>query len=167
MAATVQIREKNGAGETATDKTAGTIRMKKADNATVDLADPLVIPAAPGYDYSYEKYLRMYIGATGPSSQITNLKFYADGTNNLGTGVELYAKTSGSFATPAQASSISGYTEVFANYTSGAPLSLGAGPYSATTTDMGSYLILIARVAETASQGLTSSETMTFAYDEI
>jgi len=33
MAATMLIREKNGAGETATDKTSGTIRMKNADNA--------------------------------------------------------------------------------------------------------------------------------------
>ena len=36
MAATVQIREKNTAGQTATDKTSGTIRFKKADDATVD-----------------------------------------------------------------------------------------------------------------------------------
>lgn len=166
MAATVLIREKNGAGETPTDKTSGTIRPKNADNATVDLVNPLVIPASPGYDYSWEKYLRLHIGGTGPSSQITNLKFYTDGVNNLGTGVEVYVKTSASYATPAEASSITGYTDAF-TYTSGAPLSLGAGPYSSINTDMGNYLMLIARVAETASQGLTASETLTFAYDEI
>lgn len=166
MAATVLIREKNGAGETATDKTSGTIRMKNADNATVDLVNPLVIPASPGFDYSWEKWLRLHIGGTGPSSQITNLKFYTDGANNLGTGVELYAKAVASYATPAEGTAITGYTNAF-TYTSGAPLSLGAGPFSSINTDMGSYLVLLARVAETATQGLTASETLTFAYDEI
>lgn len=46
MAATVTILEKNGAGGTTTDKTGGTVRLKKADNSTVDLINPLVKPAA-------------------------------------------------------------------------------------------------------------------------
>jgi len=44
MAATVTILEKNGAGGTTTDKTGGTVRLKKADNSTVDLINPLVKP---------------------------------------------------------------------------------------------------------------------------
>ncbi len=46
MAASVQVRELNGAGETGTDKTSGTVRFKKADNATVDLAGRTAIAAA-------------------------------------------------------------------------------------------------------------------------
>ena len=52
MAAIVLIREKNGAGENASDKTSATIRPKMADNPNVDSNDPLVIPAT-GQNYSY------------------------------------------------------------------------------------------------------------------
>jgi hypothetical protein len=165
MVATVTIGEKNGAGATYTDKTSGTVRFKNADNATVDTADPMVIPPS-GSDWSYEKWLRLRIGATGPSVQITNLKFYTDGANGLGTGVSLWAKAVTSYATPAEGTSSSGYTSAF-TYTSGSALSLGAGPYTATNTEMGDHCVLLLEVASTASQGQTPSETLTFSYDEI
>ncbi len=43
MAATVIIEELNTGGETATDKTSGTVRFKNADNATVDTSNRLII----------------------------------------------------------------------------------------------------------------------------
>lgn len=165
MAAIVTIGEKNGAGGTYTDKTSGTIRFKNADNATVDSANPMVIPSS-GVDYSFEKWLRLRIGATGPSSQITNLKFYTDGSNGMGTGVALYAKAVASYATPAEATSTAGYTSAF-SYTSGAALSLGAGPYSTINTEIGDHCVMMMTVADTASPGTTPSETLTFSYDEI
>lgn len=165
MAAIVTIGEKNGAGGTYTDKTAGTVRFKNADDANVDNNNPLVISAGVT-DYSYEKWLRLKIGATGPSVEITNLKFYTDGANGLGTGVGLFAKAVTSYATPAEPTSTAGYTDAF-SYTSGAALSLGAGPYSATNTEIGDHCVMIMTVDDTASQGQTPSETLTFSYDEI
>lgn len=165
MPATVTIGEKNGAGGTYTDKTSGTIRFKNADNATVDTANPMVIPGA-GSDYSFEKWLRLKIGGTGPSVQISNLKFYTDGANGLGTGVLLWAKAVASYATPAEATSTSGYTNAF-TYTSGSSLSLGAGPYSTINTEMGDHCVLMLEVQSTATQGQTPTETLTFSYDEI
>lgn len=165
MPATVTIGEKNGAGGTYTDKTSGTIRFKNADNATVDTANPMVIPGA-GSDYSFEKWLRLKIGATGPSVQISNLQFYTDGGNGLGTGVLLWAKAEASYATPAEATGTAGYTNAF-TYTAGAALSLGAGPYSATNTEMGDHAVLMLEVQSTATQGQTPTETLTFSYDEI
>lgn len=162
MAATVLIREKNSAGETATDKTSGTIRFKKADNATVDTANPLVVPAS-GSDWSFEKWLRLNLGGT--FTEITNLKFYTDGANGYGTGVNAWAKAAASFATPAQGTSSTGYTDAF-SYTSGAPLSLGAGPYT-SAGDAGSYLVMLAEVLSTASQGAKTAEVLTFSFDEI
>ncbi len=172
MAATVLIREKNGAGETATDKTTGTVRFKNADDALVDTANRLIVPAA-GQEYSYEKWLRLHIGATGPSVDIQNLQFYMDGANGFGTGVKLWAATDATYSTPVvplEANATPEHdavamTDAF-TYTSVAPLSLGAGPYSTINTDMGSYLVLVMEVETTAAPGSLTSETATFSYDE-
>lgn len=167
MAATVLIREKNGAGETATDKTSGTIRFKNADDATVNTSNPMVVPSAPGYDYSYEKYIRMNVSG-GTYTEISNPRLYSDGSNGMGTGVQVYAKAVGSYTQPAEASGIAGYSDLF-GYTSGSPLDMdgnNAGPFSGTG-DKGDYCVMIMRVAETASGGVTASETITLAWDEI
>jgi hypothetical protein len=163
VAATVQIIEKNGAGGTPTDKTSGTIRFKNADNSTVDLVNPMVKPTS-GTDFSYEKWLRMNVTG-GTYSQITNVRAYSDGGNGLGTGVGLFAKAVASFVTPAEATSTSGYTDFF-TYTSGSSLSLGAGPFT-STGEKGDHCVMILTVADTASGGLTASETLTMAWDEI
>lgn len=165
MVATVLIQEKNGAGETATNKTSGTIRFKNADNATVDASNPMVVPAS-GQDYSYEKWLRLNISAA-PDTQIENLQCYSDGANGFGTGVKLWYKTVGTFSTPAEATSTAGYTDFF-TATSGSPIDLDAtntGPFS-STGDIGDYLVLMLEVEDTATQGALAAETITFQYDE-
>ena len=163
MAAVVQIVEKNGAGGTTTDKTSGTIRLKKADNSTVDLANPLVKPGA-GSDWSFEKWLRLNVTG-GSYTQITNIRSYTDGSNGLGTGINLWAKAVASYATPALGSSSAGYANAF-TYTSGSALSLGAGPFT-STGEKGDHLVLLGEVTSSASGGLTPSETITFGWDEI
>lgn len=163
MAATVQIIEKNGAGGTGTDKTSGTVRFKNADDATVDLNNPMVKPGA-GSDWSYEKWLRLNVTG-GTYSQITNVKAYSDGGNGLGTGISVWAKAVANYATPAEGTSSAGYSSLF-GYTSGSALTLGAGPYT-STGEKADHLVLLAEVASTASGGLTGTETVTFAWDEI
>lgn len=163
MAATVQIIEKNGAGGTATDKTSGTIRFKNADNATVDTSNPMVKPVS-GTDYSFEKWLRFNVSA-GTYTQITNVKAYSDGSSGMGTGVSVYAKAVTTFATPAEATGTAGYTSFF-SYTSGSALTLGAGPFT-STGEKGDHLVMMMAVADTASGGVTPSETLTIAWDEI
>ena len=164
MAATVQIIEKNGIGGTPTDKTSGTVRFKNADNATVDIVNPIVVPSAPGYDYSFEKWLRFNV-VSGTYTDISNLRAYMDGASGFGTGVGLYAKAVASYATPAEATAITGYTDAF-SYTSGAPLDLG-GDGSTGTGEKGDHLVMMMRVAETASGGVLTAETLTIAWDEI
>lgn len=163
MPATVQIVEKNGAGGTQTDKTSGTVRLKTADNATVDLINPITKPGA-GSNWSFEKWLRLNVTG-GTYSQITNIKAYSDGANGLGTGISLWAKAVTAYATPALGTSSSGYASMF-SYTSGSSLSLGAGPFT-STGEKGDHLVLLGEVASTASGGLTASETITFGWDEI
>jgi len=177
MAATVQVREKNTNGETPTNKASSTVRFKNADNATVDVVNPLIVPTS-NREYSYEKWLRMYIGASGPSSQITNLEFYMDGAKGWQAGVKLWAKAVAAFSTPAVPTESNDPPNLDVNgtpgagtdaftYTSGSPLSLGAGPYSATSADMGSYLILCMEVEIASTPALVAAETATFEYDEV
>lgn len=162
MAATVTIVEKNGAGGTQTDKTSGNIRFKNADNATVDTSNPMVKPPS-GTDYSFEKWLRLNFAGT--YTEASNIKMYMDGSSGLGTGVTLYAKAVASYATPAEATGTAGYTDAF-TYTSGSPLSLGAGPFTGTG-EKGDHCVMMLTVADTASGGVTASETITFGWDEI
>ncbi len=175
MAATVLIREKNGAGETATDKTSGTVRFKNADNATVDTNDPLIIPST-NREYSYEKFLRINF-STAPSTQITNLEFYMDGSNDYGTGVKLWGRDLAAYTTPGvptetndppqipvggtPASATNAFT-----WTSASPLDLGTGPFTGTG-DKGDYLDLVMEVETNATQGALTAETATWRYDEI
>lgn len=162
MAATVIVNEKNGAGETATDKTSGTVRFKLAENATVDLNNPITIPAA-GSTISFEKIVRL--NATGAFTQIDNVNFYMDGANSFGTGVGVLYKTEASYGTPIQPGDTTGFTDIFAA-TSGAPVTLNAGTVTATG-DFGEYLTMIMEVQSTAAQGTLTAETLTFSWDEI
>lgn len=163
MAATVQIIEKNGGGGTPTDKTSGSVRFKTADNATVDLNNPIVKPPS-GTNYSFEKWLRPNVSG-GTYSQITNFKFYSDGTGSLGTGIGLYAKAVTTYAMPVLGTSTTGYADFF-SYTSGSPLSLGTGPFTGTG-EKGDHAVMLCTVDDTASGGVTPTETGTLAWDEI
>lgn len=184
MAATVIVQEYNGAGPTKTDKTSGTVRYKNADNATVDLNDPLVKPTS-GQEYSYEKYLRL--SASGEYTQISNLQVYTDGANGLGTGVLAWYAITGSYSPPVvpaegvdppQSSAGGSPQENMADLfglTSGSPGDMDAvntGPFTplspnADVQEIGDYLVTVLEVNATASAGVTPSETLTFSWDEI
>ncbi|MGL6289321.1 MAG: hypothetical protein ACRC2H_01375 [Silanimonas sp.] len=163
MPATVQIVEKNGAGGTTTDKTGGSVRLKAADNATVDLVNPIVRPAA-GSAWSFEKFLRLLITG-GTFSQITNVGAYTDGSSGLGTGVNLWAKAQAAYTTPVLGTSSAGYANAF-TYVTGARLSLGAGPFTGTG-ERGDHLVLLAEVTSAAAGGLTPAENINLGWDEI
>jgi hypothetical protein len=106
------------------------------------------------------------LNVTGGSySQITNIVAFSDGSNGLGTGIGIFAKATASYAQPTQASATTGYTDLF-TYTSGSPLSLGAGPFT-STGEKGDHLVMMMTVADTASGGMTPTETLTVAWDEI
>ena len=164
MAATVIINEKNGGGGTKTDKTSGTVRFKNADNATVDLVNPMVKPVA-GLDWSFEKWLLAEVTG-GSYTQITNLVAYSDGTGSNWPGVTVMAAARDAYATPVEATAPeSDYVDLF-DYTSAAPLSLGAGPFTGTG-DKGKHLVMALAVGTSAVGGVLTGETLTFSWDEI
>ncbi|MFQ5954718.1 MAG: hypothetical protein ACE5JZ_06625 [Kiloniellales bacterium] len=184
MAANVIIEEWNGTGgsETRTDKTSGTIRFKNADNATVDLINPLVVPGS-GQEYSFEKWVRLAI-AGGSFTQVDNLQVYTDGANNFGTGIKAWYAIAGTYMTPvipnesndppqspAAGSPQENMADLF-GLTSGAPGDLDAnnpGPYTdgSPQETIGDFIVMVMEVETTASNGVLTAETLTFSYDEI
>jgi hypothetical protein len=189
MPATMLIRELNGAGPTATDKTLGTIRFRNSDSAAVDTANPLVVPTTQT-EYSFRKVLRLQISA-GTFTEVSNLNFYMDGANGFGSGRKLWANTTAQ-ATYVQGTKPSvasdppvltgltgtGATDAF-TYTSGAPKdmdSANAGPFTPTSggtpagsvpKEIGDFLNLVAELEVGASQGVWPGEPGTWSWDEI
>lgn len=168
MAATIEIHEMSDA-DTGTDKTSGSVRFKDADDATVDVNNPLQVPTGATI-YSYTKKLRAYMEAP-PDTNISNLRWYSDGGNGFGTGIGVTAKNIGvTFGTQFKTAQ-SGGSDLF-GYTSGSPLDgdgTDAGPFVPADDDsyIGDIIELQMSVANTAANGALSAETLTLAYDEI
>jgi len=163
MAATVAIHEMTGSSA-GTNKTSSTGRFKSADETTVDTTNRLSIPGSTALSYSYTKQLRFYF-SVGPSVDIQNLRAYSDGTNNFGTGVAIQYDVSSAFGANVR-TNIAG-TDLFTK-TSGSPIDLDAlktGPQTGTGYK-GDFLRCQMSIANTASPGTLSAETLTFAYDE-
>lgn len=168
MPANIQIHEMSALA-TGVDKTSGVVRFKAADNATVDSADPLVIPAADSI-YSYTKKLRLYMESP-PSVNISNLRAYSDGNNGMGEGVGITVKNLGVTWGDNFNTAQSGGADLFGK-TSGSPLDIDvtdSGEFlpARDNTYIGDLIELQMSVASTATQGAISGETLTFAYDEI
>jgi len=168
MAATIEIHEMSGA-DAGSDKTSGTIRFKDADDATVDTNNPLVIPAE-GSIYSYTKKLRAYL-EDAPTTQVSNLRWYTDGTISFGTGVAVSVKNIGTTFGSQYKTAMESGADLFGK-TSAAPLDgdgTDTGPFTDSDVDtyIGDIIELQMSVASTASHGALSAETLTFAYDEV
>lgn len=157
------------------------LRYKTADNATIDTANPIVIPGT-GSTYSYWKQVYLFCSGA-PDTQIDNIRFYSDGSSGFGTGVDLKIGSpsilrTGSYEVADTTSdmvtahtSISAQSSVF-DFTSGGTTFQvgisGTGDNIIDAVDEASdYVVLQMQVADDASPGTLSSETLTFIYDEI
>lgn len=168
MAAVIQIHEMSALAA-GVNKSDGSVRFKDADNATVDVNNPLQKPAA-GTNYSYTKKLRAYM-ETPPGTNITNLRWYTDGNNGFGTGIAATIKNLGNTFGANYKTAMAGGTDLFSK-TSAAPLDgdgTNVGPFlpAADNTYIGDLIELQLSVASTASNGALTPETITLAYDEI
>jgi hypothetical protein len=168
MAATIQIHEMSAA-DTGVDKTSGTVRFKDADNSTVDASNPLVIPAADTI-YSYTKKVRAYMEAP-PNTNISNLRWYTDGSNTFGTGISVNCKNLGTTWGANYKTAMSGGADLFGK-TSASPLDGDAtdtGPFVPADDNsyIGDLIELQMTIASTASSGTLTAEGLILAYDEI
>ncbi len=170
MAATIQIREVTSS-VSGYDRTSDQVRFYSADTtATGALTNPITIPTS-GSDWSYTKYLRFYMGTTGPSNYVASLKVYYSGTNWISDPTASYVlveydksatyydgnRTDASIMAAtippsAKAATMAPGTATFGdNYT---------GSY------FGTYLRLQMEVGNEASPGTLGDGTVTFSYDE-
>jgi hypothetical protein len=166
MVATVQIVEKNGTAGTTTQKDGSTLRFKNADNATVDTSNPMVIPTA-GQDWSYMKWTRLNV-TVAPDTNLTNLKFYTDGTgwSAADANVKAFAIAETTYATPSQPSTSTEFSNDMFAYTSGSALDLGTAAVTGTG-QKGDHAVLVLEVEAGATQGTLTAETLTYSYDEL
>lgn len=168
MPATIQIHEMSALA-TGVNKTSGTVRFKAADNSTVDTNDPIPVPGA-GTNYSYTKKLRAYMEAP-PSVNVSNLRWYTDGSSGFGTGIGVNYKNLGNTWGANYITAMVGGTDLFTK-TSAAPIDgdvTNVGPFlpAANLTYIGDLLELQMSVASTATNGQLTAEVLTLAYDEI
>lgn len=182
MVATVAINEWNEGGGSPAAKTAkdgGTVRFKNADDPTVDLINPLIVPTS-GREFSFQKMLQLEITAAGGFTQIDNLQAYSDGENDFGGGsptlVDLFYAVTGTLITPVVPSEAvavpqfdgSDMQDIF-QHGSGSRIDMDAsnpGPYT-STGEIGDIMVMVMRVMPGAGPGVLTAETLTFSYDEI
>ena len=173
------------------DVTSGTLRFKFSDDNTADANNPLAIPSS-GTDYSFWKHTYFRMSARPGAEVVNNLKFYSDGANGFGTGVDLFASdqlaahtaaadteyevdnhTQGLTSDDMDAGSnnhsiCTTLTTVF-SLTSGSPLAVTIGEASSqmdAVAEVSNFVLLQMTVASTASSGTLTAETLTYRYDE-
>ena len=170
MASTIQIHELT-ALDTGIDRTIATIRFKAADDQNVDGNAPLVIPAS-GQVYSYTKQIRAYM-SVAPNTNVQNIRYYTNGSNGFGTGVDVQGKNigqaySGQIITKMTGS---GQKSIF-SWVSATPCNANTndlGPWTPTSLNhhIGDTIQLQMVADSSASGGQLSAQSLICAYDEI
>ena len=173
-----------GTSQTIDDLGPPRLKFKLGDNATIDEANPIVIPGAGlGPYYSYRKHLYLYCVAPDGHT-ISSVKLYSDGSNSMGTGVDTMVglqfpvKNSGSSAgyrvadnaaeMVADHEDLTSSASIF-TYTSASPLSVTiseAGAVINLATETSNYWVMQVNVSNTASAGTTATEPGYVSYTE-
>ena len=149
-----------------------TLRFKAADDATIDLNDPVTVPGGADV-YSYWKHICLAC-TNADGNALDNFKFYTDGANGMGTGVDLEiglqfpVKNSGSDAgyevADAATDLVTGHGDITTvasvfDYTSGASLTgpsiSEAGAVIDAAGEYTNYMMLQMQVSNTAGPGTT------------
>lgn len=195
MPATVEIRRWTGSlapgPVTKTNINSTNTRANAEDAHTVNgTANPVQVPTGAGTNYSYWVTTRLY-ASTSPSGTINNIRWYCDGVNAFGTGVDCrvgqVSATNNQDTGYVQATGVTGsgtqllaanypgltpstpvkpWTSGGSNYISSSPLTVAGSISSPNTGDFGNFVIYQIEVVNGASPGATGSEQWTWAYDE-
>jgi hypothetical protein len=165
FAATVQIDESNGAGETVTNNITNT-NMGSVDSANLD-AD--ANPVAAGNN-TYEKWQRFDVTAMGGSTAIDNLKVWRTGALGGSAVHETNARESSyggaeTYATPVATTSTVATETMPTSEPSGANLGIG-GSLSGQITSAGASDYLVHQIQTNGADTAGSTSTMNYQYDE-
>lgn len=166
MAATVEICESNGAGETVSHNVTN-VNMGNTDAANLD---PVAYPVTPGNN-TYEKFQRIHVTNLGGSSKILNLQIWRTGALGGSATHLTNARTSSyagavSYATP-DTTEVAAATQAMPTSDPGAA-NLGIGGSltgELTGTGYSDYLNHIIKTDAGDTAGSTS--TMNYQYDEV
>lgn len=161
------------------------MRFKRADNATIDSANPITIPAA-GTNRS--RWKQIYLLATvAPDTQVDNIRIHNDGTG-FGTGITVIngiqfptktnAASTGYEVSDVDDEVMTNHAEItttedfFANHGSAGtalgPVTIGeAGGIIDAINETCHYVVLQMETINTATPGAKAAETFTWLYDEI
>lgn len=175
MPATVEVVRLTGAGPTVTTVTSVNTRASTSDAPSPGSANPIPVPGA-GSNYSFWVTTRLNC-TVAPATNISNLRFFTDGSNGFGTGVTALAQSASSYVqatgtTGATGDQLSqgnhaGLTDAPVSpftWTSGSPKSLNGS--TSTTGQFGDYMVMQLVVGTTAGPGTVPAETFSFSYDE-
>lgn len=165
-AATIEICESNGAGETVTHNITNT---NMGNTEAVNL-NPVTYPVTPG-DRTYAKYQRVHVTDIGTSSAILNLKIWR--TDALGgaathvTNARLSAYAgAATYATPVK-TAISGSDQTMpSSVPATANLGIG-GSLAGSLTAAGYSDYLVHQIVTNAADTVGSTSTMNYQYDEV
>lgn len=138
---------------------------------------PVKIPTS-GTNYSYWVVTRLYAN-TPPSGTINNIKWYTDGTDNLGIGISCVVTTASTYY---QATGTLNNTGMELNtinypsikntgincfsYTHSNPLSIDGSISYPDYGDVGEYVVFQIRVTSNAIPGPSNLEQFSWNYDE-
>lgn len=170
MSAILYWQEWNGTSgtESPTAKSADDVRFKRADDATPDANDKLIVPSG-GVFRSFEKYLRLYLADLGGLTSVSNLNIFTT-DEAPDDGLSVWAKAEAAYDTPLMggydaSGAMAGAKANLFSYTSDSPLDLGAGPFGAPG-DIGSFLVLQMEVLPVADVTAAPNYSLVVRYDE-
>jgi len=164
MAATVEICESNGAGETITHNI-GDTDMGDTDAANLD---PVAYPVTPGGN-TYEKYQRVHVTAMGGSSKIDKIKIWRTGalggaaTHMTNARETSYAQKT--YVQPIKTVSTQATQTMPSSEPTGGNLGIGAS-LTGALTDVGYTDYLVHQIQTNVADITGSTSTMNYQYDE-
>jgi hypothetical protein len=166
MSATVSVKQSVGSGPTNTTIT--NLRFNTDDTINPGTTNPLQKPTGAD-NRSFWKTVFLNADTT-PANFINNVKIYCDGTIGW-TGCTLYIGSTGSYTQATGTTGLTGTDSSVAtaniqNYTSGSPKSLTGEILNPSTGKISDYVVMQVDVANTATVGSLTPETITFQYDE-
>jgi len=180
MAATVLIRRITGttASQTSTDITGINTRANAQDvHETADVDNPVQKPTS-GLNYSFWVSTRLDATVT-PAGTIDNIRWFADGANNFGTGITCkgidataYKQATGSVGDTGNQLNTTNYTtisgppiDVF-THTSGSPKTIAGSIDNPSTGQFGDLFVYQIEIDTDVGPGASNQETFTYRFDE-
>jgi hypothetical protein len=176
----VQIRRLVGTSpgtSGAVDITSINTRLNAEDaHTTAGTTNPILKPPS-GTNYSYWAVFRLFYNGSGTGT-INNIKWFTDGSNGLGTGRGLVVNTAtgyvqatgttgetGTQLTTGNYATLAGAPSNAFAYTTGSPLSVAGSVTNPSTEYFGDFVVAQVTIADTASAGASSPETISWRYD--